>query len=96
LDIGGAEPPAVRMPLGIRVLYMVLFAIAFWMLIWVLAVTVIAQLILTLLGGQRSAELLRFGKGLSSYISQVVEFLTFLTDRPPFPFAPWPDRTSLQ
>ena len=85
-----------RMPLGIRVLYMLLFAVAFWILIWVLAVTVIAQLLLTLLGGQRSVELLKFSKGISSYISQVVEFLTFLTDRPPFPFAPWPDRNPMQ
>jgi hypothetical protein len=84
------------MPLATRVLYMLLFAIALWLLIWVLAVTVIAQLLLTVLAGQANAELLRFSKGLSSYVSQIVEFLTFLTDRPPFPFAPWPDRTSLQ
>jgi hypothetical protein len=84
------------MPIGIRVLYMLVFAIAFWILNWVLAVTVIAQLLLTLLGGQRSAELLKFSKGISSYTSQVIEFLTFLTDRPPFPFTPWPDRNAIQ
>jgi hypothetical protein len=84
------------MPIGIRVLYMLLFALALWILIWVLAVTVIAQLLLTLLGGERNAELLKFSKGFSSYTSQVIEFLTFLTDRPPFPFAAWPDRNPMQ
>jgi hypothetical protein len=84
-----------RMPIGIRMLYMLLFAIAFWILIWVLAVTVIAQLLLTLLGGECNAELLKFSKGLSSYTAQVIEFLTFLTDRPPFPFAAWPDRNPM-
>ena len=84
------------MTIAIRVLYMLLFAVALWILIWVLAATVIAQLLLTLLGGERNVELLKFSKGISSYMSQVVEFLTFLTDRPPFPFAAWPDRNPMQ
>jgi len=86
----------VRMPLAVRVLYMIVFAVTFWILTWVLAVTVIAQLILTLLGGQSSPELLRFSRGLSRYVTQVIEFLTFLTDKPPFPFAPWPDQHTAQ
>lgn len=97
--IGGAEPPShipattpTRLPVGLRVLYMVVFALTFWILMWVLAVTVVAQLILTLLAGQANPDLLRFSGGLSRYISQVVEFLTFLTEKPPFPFAPWPDQ----
>jgi hypothetical protein len=84
------------MPIAIRVLYMLLFAVAFWILIWVLVVTVVAQLLLTLLGGESSVELLKFSKGISSYTSQVIEFLTFLSDRPPFPFTPWPDRNPMQ
>jgi hypothetical protein len=95
---GGAEPPtnvptdtSVRLPLGLRVLYMVIFGLTFWILIWVLLVTVVAQLILTLLAGQVNPDLLRFSKGLSRYVAQVVEFLMFLSEKPPFPFAPWPD-----
>jgi hypothetical protein len=98
LDIGGAQPPTnipatvpVRMPLGVRVLYMLVFGVTFWIMTWVLAVTVVAQLILTLLAGQPNPELLRFSKGVSRYIAQVSEFLMFLTDKPPFPFTPWPD-----
>ncbi|HEV2700686.1 MAG TPA: DUF4389 domain-containing protein [Steroidobacteraceae bacterium] len=96
--IGGAEPPSnipattpARLPIGLRALYMLVFAVTFWILIWVLTVTVVAQLILTLLAGQANPDLLRFSRGLSRYIAQVVEFLTFLTEKPPFPFAPWPD-----
>ncbi len=97
--IGGTEPPTnipaatpSRLPLGLRVLYMLVFAVAFWILTWVLMVTVVAQLILTVLAAQPNPDLLRFGKGLSRYIAQVVEFLTFLTEKPPFPFASWPDQ----
>jgi uncharacterized protein DUF4389 len=96
--IGGAEPPShipattpARLPIGLRVVYMLVFALTFWILMWVLAVTVLAQLILTLLAGQANPELLKFSRGLSRYVSQVVEFLTFLTEKPPFPFAPWPE-----
>ncbi|MGC1459318.1 MAG: DUF4389 domain-containing protein [Steroidobacteraceae bacterium] len=81
-----------RLPLGLRVLYMVVFGVAFWILTWVLIATVVAQLILTLLAAQPNPDLLRFGKGFSRYITQVIEFLTFLTETPPFPFAPWPDQ----
>ena len=87
---------ATRMPIAIRVLYMIAFAIAFWILTWVLAVTVLAQLILTLLAGQPNPELLKLSKGISRYIAQVVDFLTFLTEKPPFPFAPWPDRSTAE
>jgi Domain of unknown function (DUF4389) len=79
------------MPIAVRLLYMLAFAVTFWILTWILAVTVVAQLILTLLAGEVNRELLNFGKQLSRYISQVIEFLLFSTDRPPFPFAPWPD-----
>jgi hypothetical protein len=98
LDIGGVEPPAnvptaaARMPIGIRVLYMLVFAVTFWILCWVLGVTVIAQLLLSLLSGQLNPDLLKFSKSLSRYILQVAEFMLFLTERPPFPFAPWPDQ----
>jgi Domain of unknown function (DUF4389) len=94
--IGGTEPPGnvpatARLPLGMRVLYMVVFGVAFWILTWVLIITVVAQLILTILAAQPNPDLLRFSRGLSRYIAQVIEFLTFLTEKPPFPFAPWPD-----
>lgn len=96
--IGGTEPPTNipattpgRLPIGLRVLYMVVFAMTFWILTWVLIVTVVAQLILTVLAAQPNPDLLRFSKSLSRYIGQVVEFLTFLTEKPPFPFAAWPD-----
>jgi len=96
--IGGTEPPSniptatpSRLPLGVRVLYMVVFAVTFWILTWVLVATVVTQLILTLLAAQPNPDLLRFSRGLSRYMSQVIDFLTFQTDKAPFPFAAWPD-----
>ncbi len=76
--------------LGMRVLYMVLFAVAFWIVIWVLAVTVVAQLLVRILSGRASAELARFGGALGRYTAQIVEYLTFATDRVPYPVGEFP------
>ncbi len=76
--------------LGIRVLHMILFAVVFWILCWTLAVTAILQLVLRLVSGQPNADVARFGAGLGRYARQVIEFLTFSSDRLPFPFSEWP------
>lgn len=84
-------PLSASMPdIGIRVLYMILFAVVFWLLCWALVVTAVGQLILRLATGQPAAELTRFGAGLGAYARQVIEFLTFASDVVPWPFAPWP------
>jgi len=81
----------VRIPIGTRLLYMIVFGLTFWLLLWILAVCVLAQLILTLLAGQPNPELLRFSEGFSRYLSQIINFITFVSEKPPFPFAPWPE-----
>ena len=76
--------------LGLRVLYMALFAVIFWILAWVLAVTAGVQLVLRLVNGRPQPELARFGAGLGRYAREVIEFLTFATESVPYPFSPWP------
>ena len=82
------EPPPGD--LGVRILYMLLFAIVFWIVSWVLAVAAIAQLLIRLLAGRPSPELARFGGGLGRYTRQLVEYLTFTTDRVPYPVGEFP------
>jgi Domain of unknown function (DUF4389) len=77
--------------LGMRVLYMIIFGIVFWILCWTLAVTAVLQLLLRLLNGKPSIELARFGAGLALFASQVIEYLTFRSERLPFPFSDWPN-----
>lgn len=81
-------PPPVD--LGVRVLYMVLFAVVFWIVSWTLAVAAIAQLLVRLSTGQASVELARFGGGLARYTQQIVEYLTFVTERVPYPIGEFP------
>jgi hypothetical protein len=85
-------PQTVTPPsdLGVRALYMLLFAIVFWVVSWVLAITAIAQLLVRLSTGHASAELTRFGAGLARYTGQIIEYLTFVTERVPYPMGEFP------
>ena len=82
-------PPASP-DLGIRVIYMLLFAVVFWALCWILAATTVVQLIVRLLNGRPNPDLTRFGASLARYARQVIEFLTFVTELAPYPFTAWP------
>ena len=76
--------------LGTRIIYMGLFALVFWLLSWVVALTAIGQLLVRATSGRRSAPLDELGRGLGAYLRQVVEFLTFASDIVPYPFTGWP------
>ena len=82
--------PSSAPSLGMRLLYMFVLALLFWILCWTLVFTVLVQLALTLLAGRPNVELARFGAGLANYSRQIIEFLTFVSDRIPFPFSEWP------
>jgi thiosulfate reductase cytochrome b subunit len=83
------KPPALP-DLGMRVIYMLLFGVVFWVLCWILAATTLVQLIMRLLNGRANPDLIGFGAALARYARQVIEFLTFVTERTPYPFAAWP------
>jgi hypothetical protein len=83
--------PASSTPdLPIRILYMILFGVAFWILCWILGVIAIFQLVMRLISGQPNAQFARFGASLAQYARQIIEFLTFVTEILPFPFGAWP------
>ena len=76
--------------LGIRIIYMLLFGVVFWVLCWILGATTLVQVIVRLLNGRPNSDLTRFGAALARYARQVIEFLTFVTEFAPYPFAAWP------
>ena len=85
------QPVSPAVPdLGLRVVYMLLFAVVFWVLCWILAATTLIQLVVRLLNGRANSDLTRFGGSLARYARQVIEFLTFVTELAPYPFTAWP------
>ncbi|HXA92085.1 MAG TPA: DUF4389 domain-containing protein [Steroidobacteraceae bacterium] len=91
------EPPVSARPtgdpsaVGVRMLYMLVFAVVFWILCWVLGVTAVLQLLFALLGDRPNPELTRFGASLAIYAREIIDFLTFASAKIPYPFTAWPE-----
>lgn len=77
-----------------RLLYMILFAVLFKAAEFVMWVVVVIQLAVTLATGSPIERLQRFGKQLSIYVYSLWLYLTYNTDKTPFPFADWPSAGS--
>lgn len=71
--------------------YGLLFLIAMEISRVVLAFAAVLQFLLTLINGKPNAFLVSFGRSLSIWLAETSAFLTFATEKKPFPFAPWPD-----
>lgn len=79
-----------RRNLWIRGVFMLLMGFAFQVCGTVLCVVTFIQFVIVLLTSSPNVRLVSFGRGLGSYLRQVVSFLTFATDEIPFPFSDWP------
>jgi len=77
----------------LRLLYMLFFAIAYGIAEALVGLVALFQFFAVLFTGSVHERVLRFGRNLSSYVFQVLQFVTFNDERLPFPFAEWPDET---
>ncbi|MGR9100825.1 MAG: DUF4389 domain-containing protein [Gammaproteobacteria bacterium] len=72
-----------------RIFFMLVFAVIAGLvriLLWAVILLQVASMLLT---GTPNANVLTFGKNLSVYLYHILLFLTFNTDRFPFPFSDW-------
>jgi len=74
----------------IRILFVILFWLIFYVSQIVIAAVVIAQCAFRLIAGQPNQYLMQLGDGLSKYVAQLVSYMTFNTDQRPFPFTEFP------
>ena len=75
----------------IRALNMVLFMFAYGLAKAIIVFVAFFQFISVLVTGGANLPLLRFGKNLSVFIYEILEFQTFNTEIRPFPFSAWPE-----
>ena len=71
----------------LRILWMLLFVIAWQVAEIVLAGVVVVQLVYRLIYGAPSGSLMNFGDSLSQFLAQIGRFGTFHSDQKPWPFA---------
>ncbi len=82
--------PSSKRNIWIRGLFMLLMAIAFHVCTTVLGIVTLIQFVMTLLNDTPNIRLVSFGRSMGSYLRQIVNFLTFVTEEMPFPFSEWP------
>lgn len=74
----------------LRILWMLVFLVAWHVAELVLAVVVLVQLGYRLVYGSPNGSLMSFGDSLSQFLAQIGRFGTFHSDQKPWPFADWP------
>jgi len=79
----------------LRLLFMGLFAVLYWVAEVVLAVVVLFQFLSVLFTGKKNDKVLSFGAQLSTYAYQIFRFLTYNSEEKPFPLSDWPSDATL-
>ena len=74
----------------LRIVWMLLFLLVWWLAETLLGLTVLLQLLYRLFFAAPHARLLVFGDSLSQYMAQIGRFATFNTENKPWPFSDWP------
>ena len=73
-----------------RGLYMLLFSFLSRIAEVVLFAVVVLQFLLKLLTDNTNERLAKLGQGISTYLYQVFQYLSFNSDYHPYPFGAWP------
>ena len=74
----------------VRIILMVAFAVVLYPVFLVLLVLMIALMLFVIITGESNANLRSLGAALSTYIFQIVQFMSYVTDVKPFPFSDFP------
>lgn len=69
---------------------MLLFVIFYGIAEIVITAIVLFQFLMALFTGQTNERLVKLGQSLSTYVYQILQFLTFNSDYHPYPFGAWP------
>jgi len=77
-----------------RIFFMLLFAVILGFVRILLWGIVLLQVASNLLTGAENKNILGFGRSLSEYVYRILLFLTYNSDRMPFPFSDWVDSSS--
>jgi hypothetical protein len=75
----------------LRLLFMVVYAVALWVVGIILTVICLLQTLIVLITGEVNNNLQRLGIHTAAYLNQIVRFMIFATEEKPFPFDAFPN-----
>ncbi len=73
-----------------RLPFMLLFGIIYWVVEIILIAVILFQFLFKLFSGNTNDRALSLGGQLSTFVYQMLNFLTFNTEERPYPFSDWP------
>ncbi len=88
---GDIKENVTRRSIWLRLVYMIVLSVAFYVAEFITFVVVAFQFLASLFTRQPNDQLTRFGRNLARYLQQITVFMTFATEEKPFPFTPWPN-----
>lgn len=77
----------------LRSVFMVLFFVVYRIVDILVLLVAISQWFYVLLSGDANQGLRNFAKGLSLYVAQIIDYLSYNTEEKPYPFTDWPEDT---
>ncbi len=80
----------------LRLIYMVIFAVAFYLGAGLLFAIALLQFLAKLFTGKILDGLVDFGASLAVYLNQIAQYLSYASQDKPFPFAPFPSHAKPQ
>jgi hypothetical protein len=75
----------------LRLFIMILFIIFFGAAISIFGLLLLFQIVFSLLTGKSNERVRIFSKRLTSYLYQILVYLSYTSDERPFPFSDWPE-----
>ena len=78
----------------IRWLFMLLFLVVSRIISACVALIAVFQLFCSLIVRKPNDNVTSFGRDLSIYLAEIVQFLSYCTEKKPWPFSPWPQTDS--
>ena len=73
-----------------RILFVVLFWVVFHLVQFVLLAVAVGQCLFKLFTGNPNTQLAQLGHNLSQFVQEILAYVTFNSDRRPFPFNDFP------
>ncbi|MGR6874634.1 DUF4389 domain-containing protein [Pseudomonas sp. HK3] len=74
----------------LRSVFMVLFFVVYRIVDILVLLVAISQWFYVLLTGDANQGLSNFAKGLSLYVAQIIDYLSYNNEEKPYPFTDWP------
>lgn len=83
-------------PILLRLIYAIAFYFVYAISRFALGLVAIVQFLHILLTEEYQEDLLKFARSLTRYVSQLAAYLTWISNKKPFPFSDWPSDENQQ